>query len=476
MAVNRLLPLVLDLSETGARIHTTGHVVWSEQSGKTGIRFPEIPEASLTQLQEWFAVNALAAGNSPPTPADRPHRVLDIRTIRTRPTAASGYTSLVTEWAEISSQVELFGPELDSALQLVAQRALSLTWATGAAVALMNKLKPSELICRARAGNDSPEIGARLQAGSGFSGECVRAATSLKCDDAEIDHRVDRRSCRALGIRSLIACPIKRRSGEVIGIIEVFSPEPGAFWDNDTNVLERLARIIADAVSRAEHSRPDILAVHGPEDEFEPNLFADALRSLQDEHLAHKASSLPRKVFLLMTGLVALTATVWLVAPWVADSIAKIQSGYRTQAAEASPPQNFYVGTSLKDLRKQAVNGDAAAQYSLGLRYAAGEGTKQDYREAMTWFLKSADKGEIRATPKLAACYWAGRGAAQDYGKAYFWGLLAQAAGDETGRVIVISSAPHLSPARIAREQQQADKWLHDHHIGAQGQGSSDSE
>src|SRR6266702_3391028 len=53
MPVNRLLPLVLDLSETGARIHTTGHVVWSEPSGRTGIRFPEFPEASLNQLEEW---------------------------------------------------------------------------------------------------------------------------------------------------------------------------------------------------------------------------------------------------------------------------------------------------------------------------------------------------------------------------------------------------------------------------------------
>ena len=467
MPVNRLLPLVLDLSETGARIHTTGHVVWSEPSGRTGIRFPEFPEASLNQLEEWFSVNASAGANGYSSAPENENRVLDFRTIRSRQ-ASSGYTSLVSEWAEIAGQVELFGPELDPALQLLAQRALALTWATGAAVALMNKLKPSELICRARAGNDSPEIGARLQAGSGFSGECVRAATSLKCDDANTDHRVDRRSCRALGIRSLIACPVKRKSGEVIGIIEVFSPEPAAFWDNDTHVLERLARIIADAVGRAEHSRPDILAVQPAEDDLELNLFADALRSFQDESLAQKASSFSRKVFLLLTGLVALTATIWLMAPWIGDSIAKIESGSRTQAAEASTAPPSYAGTSFKALRKLAVRGDSSAQYSLALRYASGDGIKQDYREAMSWFLKSADAGEVRATPKLAACYWAGRGAAQDYGKAYFWGLLAQASGDETGRVIVISSAPHLSPARIAREQQQAEKWLHDHHISSE--------
>jgi hypothetical protein len=118
-------------------------------------------------------------------------------------------------------------------------------------------------------------------------------------------------------------------------------------------------------------------------------------------------------------------------------------------------------------LRKLASSGNAAAQYSLGLRYASGDGVKQNYREAVSWFLKAADAGDVRATPKLAACFWAGRGTPQDYNRAYFWGLLAQAAGDETGRVIVISSAPHLSPAHIAREQQQADKWLHEHHMGA---------
>src|SRR5262245_4166236 len=60
MRPNRLLPLVLDLSETQTRIHTTGHVVWSDSSGKTGIRFPEMPEASRMQLQQWLAANDVA--------------------------------------------------------------------------------------------------------------------------------------------------------------------------------------------------------------------------------------------------------------------------------------------------------------------------------------------------------------------------------------------------------------------------------
>ena len=57
LKVNRLLPLALDLSETGDRIYTTGHVVWSESCGRAGIRFPELPENSLLQLRRWLQAN-----------------------------------------------------------------------------------------------------------------------------------------------------------------------------------------------------------------------------------------------------------------------------------------------------------------------------------------------------------------------------------------------------------------------------------
>src|SRR5215470_2566796 len=288
---NRLLPLVLDLSETKTRIHTTGHVVWSDVSGKTGIRFPEMPEGSRLQLEQWLAANAVAGAASAYSAAVSHPEIRETA----RPSSGASYTSLVNEWSDIEKEVDLFGPELEPALQVVAQRALTLTWASGAAVALMNKLKPSELICRARAGTDSPELGARLQAGAGFSGECVRSATTLKCDDAQTDARVDRESCRALGIRSLIACPVKRKTGEVIGILEVFSPEIAAFWDNDCNILERLSRIIASAVSRAEHSRPDVLAVAQPSDEEDTNLLTATLRSFQDQEFASRLPSFGRK-------------------------------------------------------------------------------------------------------------------------------------------------------------------------------------
>ena len=67
-----------------------------------------------------------------------------------------------------------------------------------------------------------------LQVGSGFSGECVRTGKLLRSNDTEADERVDRQSCRALGIRSIIAAPVILGE-KVIGLLEVFSAQPNAF-------------------------------------------------------------------------------------------------------------------------------------------------------------------------------------------------------------------------------------------------------
>ena len=467
MKVNRLVPLCLDLSETHSRIYTTGHVVWSEPSGKTGIRFPDLPESSRAQLENWLAANHKMGEL---TEAEHPSVPDATRPVEVKPATTASYSSLLAEWAEMRKEVELFGPELDPALQLLAQRAMTLTWASGAAIALINKLNPSEMICRARAGSDSPELGAILQSSVGFSGECVRTASTLKCEDAATDTRVDRASCRALGIRSIVACPVRRKEkGEVIGILEVFSPEVAAFWDNDVTLLNRLAAMVGVAVARAEHSHPDVLAFSNSTVIEQPSLLAETLRSLEtQESAARKQFPFPRrKRLVLAIGAAVLAGVVWLARPWIANPNSRSLS----QSAEAASRNDFYVTSDIKQLKKAAVQGDAAAQYSLGVHYAVGDLVPQDYRQALEWFRQSAEQGHIRARGKMAALFWAGRGTPKDYAKAYFWALLAQAGGDKDAEVFIADCAPRLSHAQIVAEQEQAERWLHSHNIGqASGQ------
>jgi putative methionine-R-sulfoxide reductase with GAF domain len=469
MKVNRLLPLALDLSATGDRIYTTGHVVWSESCGRAGIRFPELPENSLLQLRRWLQANDAAGGVSVAAEPDSHNEDAGSaqRIVRARPGSAAGYSSLIAEWAEIEKDVELFGPNLSAALQLIAERALALTWATGAAIALRSEINSSQLICEARAGNESPEFGARLDTDSGFSGECVRSGITLICDDAEMDPRVDPKSCRMLGIRSIIACPIIVDKNQNIGILEVFSPEATAFWDNDARTLERLARIIGNAIIRAKQPIGKAPLAGQFEVKQENALQLKPDKSLESSVLTFGPSPRARLAILFVCGIAVVIFSVWLAAPWISDAMTKLTSPPSSQAAEVKPASSDYVGLTVADLEKIASQNDSAAQYALGMKYASGDGTAKDYHAALGWFLKAADNGNPRAAVKIASCFWAGKGTQQDFGRAYFWGLLAQAAGDETGRVIVINSAPHLSDHHRSAEQQEADAWLRSHHMGS---------
>ena len=151
--------------------------------------------------------------------------------------------------------------ELDSALQLLVERAQYITGATGTALALP---QGDEMVCRASAGSSAPAIGARLQVRSGLTGESISRGQLLRCDNAEADPRVNLEACRALGIASIVVLPLLRRSGEVRGLFELFSDHPYAFEERDLIALERMAALTATALDLAEQ-RQNVAAAPGDE-------------------------------------------------------------------------------------------------------------------------------------------------------------------------------------------------------------------
>src|SRR5438034_6361424 len=115
--------------------------------------------------------------------------------------------------------------DLEPAIGVITERAQALTGATGAAIALR---KGDEVICRARAGRTAPDVGVRLQTDSGVSAECLRKGEVVLCNDAEDDPQVDLATCRRLGVRSILAAPL-RQFQKTLGIFEVLSATPNAF-------------------------------------------------------------------------------------------------------------------------------------------------------------------------------------------------------------------------------------------------------
>jgi uncharacterized protein len=110
-------------------------------------------------------------------------------------------------------------------------------------------------------------------------------------------------------------------------------------------------------------------------------------------------------------------------------------------------------------LKKAAEQGDADAQYNLGLGYAKGIGVEQDYTEAAKWSRKAAEQGHAGGQNSLGICYVIGQGVIQDYVEAYKWFLLASANGLDESEVknIVVKK---MTQSQIAEAQKRAKEFV----------------
>ena len=78
----------------------------------------------------------------------------------------------------------------------------------------------------------------------------------------------------------------------------------------------------------------------------------------------------------------------------------------------------------VPDLQKtlqSARQGNAAAQFNLGLMYDSGRGVRQDYTKAVQWYRKAAEQGNVEAQHNLGAVYVNGQGVRQDHKIAKEW-------------------------------------------------------
>ncbi|MBV8052932.1 MAG: GAF domain-containing protein [Acidobacteriaceae bacterium] len=461
LKVDERTTFVLDLPETNTKIRTDGKVVWAGSSGRVGIAFAGMPRHLSFELKKWLFANAVAGwvhhaaevSESSQTAQTSPEAATAAIPQHFETSSAADHTALLTGLEAVKREIEALGTDLDAALYLISRRAQAFTRAGSAALALT---EGEDMVCRATFGPSAPSVGAHLKVGSGFSGECVRTGLLLRCDDSESDIRVDRESCRYLGIRSMIATPV-RWDVSIIGLLEVFSSEPNAFSADADLVLSRLAEITAEAVHRA-----------GSVEEQ-----ADASpASVTDEFVAEEGSPVSLKRFYRSRNLLLFIAglTVLVVALWVI-----MTSGNRSsQESVPSTPSTTLPGSSataatvpdsLPALRHLADQGDPTAEFAIGARYATGEEVPQDYAQAVRWFTKAAEQGQVAAQATLGAYYWAGRGVAPDLMRAYFWSFLAEAGGDEASRSRVALLASRLTRAQIVAAQKQANEWFKQHQM-----------
>lgn len=95
-----------------------------------------------------------------------------------------------------------------------------------------------------------------------------------------------------------------------------------------------------------------------------------------------------------------------------------------------------WAGTSaLDDLKRMAQDGDADAQFSLGLMHATGgQGVEQNYSEAIKWIGMAADQGIAYAQDYLGTMYEEGRGVPSDMTRAADYYLKAADQGNASAQ------------------------------------------
>jgi len=62
--------------------------------------------------------------------------------------------------------------------------------------------------------------------------------------------------------------------------------------------------------------------------------------------------------------------------------------------------------------------------------YRKGEGVEQDFKEAIKWYQKAADQGEANAQYSLGVIYGMSKGVEQNYVTAYAWASIAATNGN----------------------------------------------
>ena len=115
--------------------------------------------------------------------------------------------------------------------------------------------------------------------------------------------------------------------------------------------------------------------------------------------------------------------------------------------------------TAIEKLKPLAEQGDALAQYNLGLMYYIGLGVTLDLKEAVKWYRLAAEQGIGSSQHNLGLMYTKGRGVPQDYVSAHMWFNIAGSNGDKGAVDYRDIFEKRMTPQQIEKAQEMARNW-----------------
>jgi diguanylate cyclase (GGDEF)-like protein len=164
------------------------------------------------------------------------------------PAAEFNDVALLTELVAMQRAISASDFDLDAAMAEIAAQAQRLTRADAAVVEMLDG---DELVYRAVAGTAAKFEGLRMKEATSLSGRSIRSGEILWCQDAGSDPRVDLKTAREAGARSLVIVPLLLRR-KAVGALKVYAGRPFAFNERELRVVQLLAGTLGSGLVRAE--------------------------------------------------------------------------------------------------------------------------------------------------------------------------------------------------------------------------------
>ena len=127
-------------------------------------------------------------------------------------------------------------------------------------------------------------------------------------------------------------------------------------------------------------------------------------------------------------------------------------------------PQNDK--TAVKWYRLAAEQGDADAQSNLGFMYDTGKGVPQNDKTAVKWYKLAAEQGDATAQTNLGIKYFIGKGVPQDYVRAHMWGNLGASNGNKNGAKLRDLVAKKMTSSQLEKAQKLARECMKKNYKG----------
>ena len=147
---------------------------------------------------------------------------------------------------------------------------------------------------------------------------------------------------------------------------------------------------------------------------------------------------------------------LWLPLANQGDAVAQYNLGLMYERGYGVP-QNYV--EAMKWYRKAADRGHPTAKFNLGVTYDLGLGVPQNYAEALKWYRLAAEQGHTAALFNLGLMYFNGHGVPQDYVSAHIWFNLASAGGDQNAVKGRNEVEKRMTRAQIAEAQRRVAQW-----------------